>query len=100
MQKRFFNNYISNINYDSPSSNIGVSKIDLKKSIDSYRTGKNIVKATQLDYKVGDRVNHIKFGDGVVKNIEDVGRDYEVTVDFDEVGTKTLFAAFAKLDKI
>ena len=98
--KKRFNNYFSSNNYDSPSSSISVSKIDLKKSIDSYRTGKNIVKATQLDYKVGDRVSHIKFGDGVVKSIEDVGRDYEVTVDFDEVGTKTLFAAFAKLDKI
>ncbi|MBR4314718.1 MAG: UvrD-helicase domain-containing protein [Lachnospiraceae bacterium] len=98
--KKSFNNYISANNYDNPSSSIGVSKIDLKKSIDSYRTGKNIVKATSLEYKVGDKVSHIKFGGGIVKNIEDVGRDYEVTVDFDEIGTKTLFAAFAKLEKI
>lgn len=97
--KKRFNNYISKNNYDSMPSKVSVSKIDLKKSIDSYRTGKNIVKATQLDYKVGDKVNHVKFGDGVVKNIEDVGRDYEVTVDFDDFGTKTLFAAFAKLEK-
>ena len=81
-------------------SNTGVSKVDLKKSIDTYKTGSNIVKATSLDYKIGDRVSHIKFGDGKVVNIEDVGRDYEVTVDFDDVGTKTLFAAFAKLEKI
>ena len=99
-EKKSFNNYISANYYDNPSSSIGVSKIDLKKSIDSYRTGKNIVKATSLEYKVGDKVSHIKFGDGIVKNIEDVGRDYEVTVDFDEIGTKTLFAAFAKLEKI
>lgn len=98
--KKRFDDYISVENYNKSSGSMSVSKIDLKKSIDSYRTGKNIVKATSLDYKVGDKVSHIKFGDGIVKNIEDVGRDYEVTVDFDEAGTKTLFAAFAKLEKI
>ena len=77
-----------------------VSKIDLKKSIDTYKTGANIVKATTLDYEVGDRVSHIKFGEGKVIKIEDIGRDYEVTVDFDDIGSKTLFAAFAKLEKI
>ena len=45
-------------------------------------------------------MTHVKFGDGLVTNIDDVGRDYEVTVDFDEVGSKTLFATFAKLEKI
>ena len=100
--KNKFNDYISTKKSTSIDfgSSIGVSKIDLKKSIDTYKTGSNIVKATSLDYKVGDRVTHIKFGDGTVKNIDDVGRDYEVTVEFDEVGTKTLFAAFAKLEKI
>ena len=49
---------------------------------------------------MGDRVAHIKFGEGKVISIEDIGRDYEVTVDFDDVGSKTLFAAFAKLEKI
>ena len=92
--KKRFNNYIDS--YSSPS----VSKIDLKKSIDTYKTGANIIKATTLDYKVGDRVSHIKFGDGKVTKIEDVGRDYEVTVEFDDVGKKTLFAAFAKLEKV
>ena len=97
-----FDKYVSTkkgIKLDYGSS-VGVSKIDLKKSIDTYKTGSNIVKASSLDYKIGDRVSHIKFGDGIVKNIDDVGRDYEVTVEFDEVGTKTLFAAFAKLEKI
>ena len=99
--KNRFKSYINdNKNYIDTYSSPGVSKIDLKKSIDTYKTGANIIKATTLDYKVGDRVNHIKFGDGKVTKIEDVGRDYEVTVEFDDVGTKTLFAAFAKLEKI
>ncbi len=53
-----------------------------------------------LDYGVGDRVSHVKFGDGTVTDIVKGGRDYEVTVDFDGYGTKKMFAAFAKLIKI
>ena len=53
-----------------------------------------------LSYQVGDRVRHIKFGDGEVMAIVSGSRDYEVTVDFDQVGTKKMFASFAKLKKI
>lgn len=51
-------------------------------------------------YGVGDRVRHIKFGDGTVTNLVSGGRDYEVTVDFDIAGVKKMFAMFAKLKKI
>ena len=53
-----------------------------------------------LDYGTGDRVRHIKFGEGTVTAIVEGGRDYEVTVAFDTAGTKKMFAAFAKLVKI
>ena len=59
-----------------------------------------VTKADALDYEVGDTVRHIKFGVGIVKDIVDGGRDYEVTVDFDKVGIKKMFAGFAKLKKI
>lgn len=58
------------------------------------------MKKTALDYGVGDRVSHVKFGTGTVKAVMDGGRDYEVTVDFDTAGTKKMFAGFAKLKKI
>ncbi len=51
-------------------------------------------------YDVGDRVHHMKFGDGLVTGITEGGRDYEVTVEFDAAGRKKMFAAFAKLKKI
>ena len=51
-------------------------------------------------YDVGDRVRHFKFGEGLVTSITEGGRDYEVTVQFDTVGVKKMFAAFAKLQKI
>ena len=54
----------------------------------------------ELGYAVGDRVKHIKFGEGTVMEIKGGGRDYEVTVSFDSAGTKKMFASFAKLAKI
>ena len=53
----------------------------------------------KLSYDVGDRVRHMKFGEGLVTGIVEGGRDYEVTVQFDQVGTKKMFASFAKLVK-
>lgn len=58
-----------------------------------------VKKADGLSYNVGDRVRHIKFGNGTVMNIAEGGRDYEVTVNFDRVGVKKMFASFAKLVK-
>ena len=54
----------------------------------------------KLAYGIGDRVSHMKFGEGTVTAIVEGGRDYEVTVEFDGPGTKKMFAAFAKLRKI
>lgn len=51
-------------------------------------------------YDVGDRVRHMKFGEGLVTAITEGGRDYEVTVEFDRFGVKKMFAAFAKLQKM
>ena len=68
------------------------------------QAGKNFSSAAtrggSLSYKVGDRVRHMKFGEGEVLRIVEGGRDFEVTVDFDRAGTKKMFASFAKLKKI
>ncbi len=53
-----------------------------------------------LSYGVGDTVNHIKFGQGVVTNLTKGGRDYEVTVDFGPQGIKKMLSSFAKLEKV
>ena len=59
-----------------------------------------VKKASGLDYTVGDTVKHLKFGVGVVTDITEGGRDYEVTVNFDKAGIKKMFASFAKLKKV
>lgn len=69
----------------------------------SYQTtsfASNSTSKISLEYTNGDRVKHIKFGEGTVQQIVEGGRDYEVTVQFDKVGTKKMFASFAKLKKV
>ena len=45
-------------------------------------------------------MRHIKFGTGTVKEIKDIGNDYEVTVDFEKAGIRKMRAAYAKLKKV
>lgn len=59
-----------------------------------------VSKEKGLDYGVGDRVRHMKFGEGTVTQITEGGRDFEVTVEFDTVGVKKMFAGFARLIKL
>lgn len=65
-------------------------------------TAKNIEgsKLGKLEFGVGDTVKHIKFGVGIVTNINSGGRDYEVTVDFSTAGIKKMLASFANLKKL
>ena len=49
---------------------------------------------------VGDRVRHIKFGEGTVTGIVKEPRDNKITVIFDTYGQKVMYQAFAKLTRI
>ncbi len=63
--------------------------------------GKGMQAVSQnLEYAVGDRVRHMKYGEGNVLRIEEEPRDYKVTVEFDKAGQKIMYAAFAKLKKV
>ena len=72
----------------------------ITKGIGAASAGNGTTMSGSLEYGVGDRVKHIKFGEGIVKNIESGPRDYQVTIDFDKAGQKVMYAAFAKLKKI
>lgn len=61
--------------------------------------GAGAVTGGKPDYDIGDRVVHVKYGEGNVTDLEPGPRDYKVTVDFDEAGQKIMYAAFAKLQK-
>ncbi len=58
------------------------------------------VGSRALEYDTGDRVRHMRYGEGTVMKIEPGPRDSQVTVVFDEAGQKIMYAGFAKLKKI
>ena len=68
-------------------------------SMGAFVKGSEMVKE-KPDYEAGDRVVSVKFGQGTVTEILDTERDYQITVDFDNFGTKKLLAAFARLKKV
>lgn len=57
-------------------------------------------KISSPSYKVGDHIEHARFGQGIVVEIKAIPNDYEVSVNFDKQGIKKLRASFAKLNKI
>ena len=52
------------------------------------------------DFKVGDTVEHPKFGRGIILSAQAMGNDMKLSIAFDSVGTKNLMAVFAKLKKL
>ena len=64
------------------------------------QTGASMSGTGGVDYGVGDRVRHMKYGDGTVIKLEKEPKDYKVTVSFDGAGTKIMYAGFAKLKKL
>lgn len=85
--------------YQAGASNAGTAG---KTSFSSLQKGSQLTaqKGGALTYGVGDRVRHVKFGEGTVLDIKEGGRDKEVTVEFDAAGVRKMFAMFAKLVKV
>ena len=52
----------------------------------------------EIGVRLGQRVRHKKFGDGVILNCEGQGSHARVEVNFEEAGTKWLVLSYANLD--
>jgi len=52
------------------------------------------------DLKLGQRVVHLKFGEGIVVNYEGQGKQARVQVNFNQEGAKWLMMAYAKLEPV
>ena len=77
----------------------GVAGTHTKGSLAGLSKGIPTIKE-KPEYGLGDRVSHVKYGEGVVTGFEQGPRDYKVTVEFDDCGQKIMYAAFAKLKKV
>lgn len=110
-KKPFISTMVSNVNAvngvkEKPKAvvktgNFGVTKKSdaVINPVSGVTIGRNL-NTIQLEYGVGDRVRHMKYKEGTVLKIEPGPRDYQVTVEFDQAGTKVMYAGFAKLVKI
>lgn len=87
----------------TPAKNQGAGKpLTGSQALASLQKGSQLAAGGNgpLGYEVGDRVRHVKFGEGTVMDIKEGGRDHEVTIEFDSVGTRKMFAKFARLVKV
>ena len=85
----------------TPNKDIAPSKKPFAavKGLGSLSKGSSMAN-TAVDYTIGDRVRHVKFGEGVVKEMENRDGSTYVTVEFDTAGVRVLAAAFARLVKL
>ena len=51
-------------------------------------------------FRLGQRVRHSKFGEGTVLNYEGIGPQSRIQVNFDELGSKWLVVAYARLEPL
>lgn len=68
------------------------------KSVTSPFTSQAPPSAEAVQLRVGSRIEHARFGQGMVRAIEGQGLDMKAVVDFDNSGTKQLLLRFAKFN--
>lgn len=66
----------------------------------STKSKKPEFESSENPFKIGDLVNHTKFGDGVVMGYEGSGSGAAISVKFKKAGTKRLVLQFAKLTSL
>jgi len=67
--------------------------LGFKISVDS-------MKKEGASFAVGDNVSHKKFGKGVIIDVKSVGTDQRLEIEFEDIGKKSLMAAYANLTKL
>ncbi len=60
----------------------------------------SLVERDAFGFRLGQRVRHSKFGDGVVLRLEGQGSNARVQVNFEAQGTKELMLAYANLEPL
>ncbi len=81
----------------SKKANFGMSVDNFLKNITG--NSNNVIKLNKnINYTVGMRVKHKKFGEGYIEKIEPEGDDFKLEIMFDKFGFKRLMANYTPLD--
>lgn len=51
-------------------------------------------------FEVGEKVVHERFGRGTISNIENLGNDYKLTIQFEQMGERKILKKYANLTKL
>ena len=104
--RRFFNSYISNfpsrfldeINDKHFEKFILTSEFNKQYSVDLYKSQKRKTdwKTAHNKFKVGQRISHSKFGQGMILSIRGNGDDAKLTISFDNGELKKIISSFVK----
>ena len=95
----------ANIEEQKPAVSSGgahkqVQNLSLGKQMAMYNAAKTEAAASSETYSVGERVMHKKFGEGTIVGVTPMAGDTMLEIAFEKVGTKKIFANFAKPKKI
>ncbi|WP_418983464.1 ATP-dependent helicase [Alistipes sp.] len=77
----------------------GMRRVGVRQTMDGGLASGSSASAGG-EYAVGQRVEHAKFGVGIIRRIETLAGDHKLVVAFDNAGEKTLLAKFAHLTKL
>ncbi|MDP7042196.1 MAG: DNA helicase II, partial [Gammaproteobacteria bacterium] len=80
-----------------PAEHIEEVRPNIKVNRSAFRRENTIKINTEPGVKLGQRVRHGKFGEGVVLNYEGTGSHARVQVNFEAAGTKWLVMSYANL---
>lgn len=91
-----------NIETSKPNTDINSNKKNEGSrpdiSIAGLKKGSDIDNSAE--YRIGDRVSHVKFGEGIITDIDKSGVNTYISIDFEKYGIRILDARFAKLKLI
>ena len=73
-------------------------RVQVSRPVRSARRSKSSALQEHPGIRLGQRVRHRKFGDGVILNCEGQGAHTRVEVNFETAGTKWLVLSYANLD--
>ena len=108
-QEQKTNNYANGLENKVTTYKVNVSNIDNNTSAKFGRSAESFLASIQsrknsnidlTKYKVGQKIYHKKFGQGIIQKLEAEDDDIKVDIEFEKVGHKRLMAKYAGLEVI
>ena len=81
----------------SKKASFGMSVDNFLKNI-TGNTNRVVTEKKNVNYTVGMKIKHKKFGEGIIQNIEAEGDDFKLEIMFDKYGFKRLMANYTPLE--